>query len=129
MQHADDTLGVLGPGRLGDVAVFDARMRSGHRAVIEAEGGDVVLVLRAGVALHGDAALMTALGRPDPGCETIDVCCRSKFLCLGETNGAAADKLDQTLAQITTILNDATEVYDQQAATSFAPITPIVKCQ
>jgi imidazolonepropionase-like amidohydrolase len=69
---ADDAFGVLAPGRIGDIVVFDARDSSGYRAVIEAEPSEVVLVLRGGVALYGDDTVLTGLGDIAPDCEAID---------------------------------------------------------
>jgi hypothetical protein len=91
---ADDVFGVLGAGRVGDVVVFDARDSTGYRAVIEAEPADVVLVLRGGVALYGDDAVLTGLGDTSPACEPLDVCTTAKRACVQRETG-------QTLAQLT----------------------------
>ncbi|MGE3455304.1 MAG: thrombospondin type 3 repeat-containing protein, partial [Kofleriaceae bacterium] len=67
--------------------------KSGYRAVLEAESQDVVLVMRAGKALYGDAQLVEALTTGD--CDEIDVCNTSKRLCLkaevGKTYTALKD--------------------------------------
>lgn len=91
---ADDVLGVLAPGRVGDLVVFDARESLGYRAVIEAEPGDVVLVLRGGEALYGDDAVLAGLGDGAPACEPLDVCSTSKRICVQRETG-------QTLQQLT----------------------------
>jgi cytosine/adenosine deaminase-related metal-dependent hydrolase len=84
---AQDLLGVLAPGAVGDIAVF--RRGSGdddHRAVIDAEVDDVVLVLRSGVPLYGDDALLTGLGAGD--CEPFDVCGTGKRACVERDTNA-----------------------------------------
>lgn len=90
---ADDSIGVLAPGRFGDVVVFDARVRGGYRAVIGADVPDVVLVLRAGVPLHGDATVVADLGGGDGACDVFDMCGRSKRVCASRLVG-------QTYAQL-----------------------------
>lgn len=79
--HLEGRLGALAKGLLADVAVFDASAHPDERAVIDAEPADVVLVLRAGNALYGDAALVAALGASS--CPKLDVCGASKRLCEG----------------------------------------------
>ncbi len=90
---SDDSIGVLAAGRFGDVVVFDARVRSTYRAVIAADVADVVLVLRAGLPMHGDAAVVQALGGGDAACGVVDVCGISKRVCTARETG-------QTYAQI-----------------------------
>lgn len=90
---ADDSIGVLAPGRFGDVVVFDARTRGGLRAAIDAEPRDVVLVLRAGLPMHGDAAVLEALGSGAGQCDPIDVCGGAKRVCVTRETG-------QTLASL-----------------------------
>ena len=69
-----DSVGTLQAGYAGDVAIFDARARGDHSAVIDAGPADVLLVLRGGVPLYGNSELLT----PFPGttdCEALpDVC-------------------------------------------------------
>lgn len=90
---ADGRFGVLAPGRVGDVVVFDARVRSAYRAVIAAEAADVVLVLRSGLALYGDATVLAGLGDSLPDCEALDVCGTIKRACVLRETGS-------TLAQL-----------------------------
>jgi cytosine/adenosine deaminase-related metal-dependent hydrolase len=59
---ADTQLGKLAAGYVADVAVFDASAHPGYRAVIDATGEDVSLVLRGGVPIYGDGDL---LARPE----------------------------------------------------------------
>ena len=74
------SLGALAPGRLADIAIFDARVRSGYRAVIAAQPEDVALVMRGGVVLYGDTSLVSVLRLS--GCETLNVCGQPKNLCV-----------------------------------------------
>jgi cytosine/adenosine deaminase-related metal-dependent hydrolase len=76
----DDAIGILKVGALADVAIFDGRVRADHRAVIAAQPEDVVLVLRGGTPLYGDAALVGALGAS--GCDAVDVCGSAKSVCM-----------------------------------------------
>lgn len=78
---ASDSVGVLAVDRFGDVAIYDASVHSGYRAVIDAAPGDVVLVLRGGVPLHGDASVIAALSGGS-GCDVVDVCGVSKRICV-----------------------------------------------
>jgi hypothetical protein len=77
----DNRIGTLAVGRLADISIFDARTRRDHRAVLEAEPRDVVLVLRGGSVLYGDDAIVAAL--PNGAmCETLDVCTTMKRVCV-----------------------------------------------
>ena len=71
------------------------------------------------------------LGLPSPGCEDLDVCTGSKFVCVAEAGGTASNKLGQTYAEITSALSSAMQSYDDLNLTqwNFAPIAPLVKCQ
>ena len=80
---ADHRIGRLEAGLVADIAVFDGSERSEHRAVIAADGADVVLVLRGGMPLYGDAALVDALS--DANCEGVTLCDRQKRICMQET--------------------------------------------
>jgi cytosine/adenosine deaminase-related metal-dependent hydrolase len=128
-QLAQDTLiGTLAPGMLADLAVYGGDRTKPYDAIVAARPADVRLVMVGGVPLYGHKVLEPAA--PDaPGCETIDVCGRSKFLCVATTS--TATKLDQTLATIKGAIDKA--LSDADALTpadgwSFAPITPLVKC-
>ncbi|NMC72600.1 MAG: amidohydrolase family protein, partial [Myxococcales bacterium] len=98
----DDVLGTLAPGRAADIAIFDGSARVDHRAVIDAEPQDVVLVLRRGSAadphrllpLYGDAPLVAALPGGD-ACETLDVCGTTKAVCVSRETGGT-----ETLASL-----------------------------
>ncbi len=83
-------IGRLAVGHVADIAIFNARVRVGHRAVIEASVTDVALVLKSGVPMTGHADLMTALGQGS--CESIpanDACGVEMKVCVSrETEGA-----------------------------------------
>lgn len=76
---AEDRLGVLAVGRIGDIAIFDARVHVDHRAVIDAEPEDVALVLRGGRVLYGEQRVVDAI---ESGCDPIDVCGSPRAACL-----------------------------------------------
>jgi len=78
----DDAIGVISVGRTADLAIFDARMHVDHRAVLDAEPQDVVLVMRSGRPLYGDAALVEAIPMGGAGCDMIDVCGSAKRACV-----------------------------------------------
>lgn len=86
-----DTLGVLSPGLVADIAVFDGTSRTDYRAVIDAEPADVALVLRGGETLYGDSDVVTAL--PNGTCDVVDVCGREKRVCAEAETGLAYDAL------------------------------------
>ena len=123
-------LGTLEVGKRADIAVFLPAGGSGYDAILEGSPREVTLVFVDGRLLYGDADLLS-VAPPDGVCETLDICCRQKFLCIGQTGFPAADRLEQTLAEITQILNDALAAYDDMDLSQwdFAPITPVVKCR
>jgi len=91
-------VGMLKPGYFADIAVFDGTQKKDHRAVIDAGVEDVALVLRGGVALYGDEALLASeVFRPSNRCARWEggVCGKNKTICI---DGAG----DSTLAEIRT---------------------------
>ncbi len=87
----DDVVGVLAPGQVADIAIFATRgSRPDHRAVIEAQPEDVVLVLRGGTVLYGDADIVGAL---ETGCDTLDVCGTQKSACVMREIGMSLSAL------------------------------------
>jgi len=75
----DDAIGVLQTGHVADLAIYATRgTRADHRAVLEAEPADVVLVVRGGEVLYGDAAVVGAM---ETGCDDLDVCGTGKQVC------------------------------------------------
>jgi len=87
----DDALGVLAQGHLADIAIFDGRSNADFRAVVAAEPAGVVLVLRGGKPLYGDASLLSALSVPN--CDSFDVCGTAKSACLMGEVGKTFDAL------------------------------------
>ncbi len=87
----DDAIGTLLPGRVADLAIFRRNGKPAYRAVIEAQPQDVVLVMRGGETLYGDAAAITAL--VPTGCDELDVCGTGKKLCLTGEIGKSYDAL------------------------------------
>jgi hypothetical protein len=82
-----------------------------------------------GTVLYGDSVLQAA-APAQPGCETLDICGASKFLCVATSS--ATNKLNQTFEQISSKLSQAMVDVDAQTLLdgyNFAPITPLVKCQ
>lgn len=83
-------LGMLKPGYVADIAVFDGSTYADHRAVIKAEPSSVALVLRGGQPLYGDAALVADPALGGASCDTIDVCGVAKRACVAETGATLA---------------------------------------
>jgi cysteine-rich repeat protein len=77
----EDVIGLLAPGKVADIAIFDGATAPLHRAIIDGEPDDVVLVMRGGTTLYGDDAVVSAI--PGAGsCDALDVCGRDKRVCL-----------------------------------------------
>jgi Synergist-CTERM protein sorting domain-containing protein len=92
-----DVIGSIKPGLFADLAIFDAATRRDHRAVIAAEPSDVVLVMRAGKILYGDAAVVTGARQ---GCETLDVCGRQKAACVMDETGKSLSAIQTAGANL-----------------------------
>ncbi len=89
---AADGLGMLKPGYVADIAVFDGTTNQGYRAVIDATPANVALVLRGGTPLYGDQALVTSQAVGGTTCETLDVCGILKAACvMADTGVSLAD--------------------------------------
>ncbi|MBC8070730.1 MAG: amidohydrolase family protein, partial [Deltaproteobacteria bacterium] len=84
-------LGTLAAGYVADIAVFRTDENAhDHRAVIAANVDDVVLVLRGGVPLYGDDALLATAFFGGSDCEAFDVCGMAKRACVArDTQGVA----------------------------------------
>ena len=99
----EDIIGQLTPQHFADMAIFKKSIsKKNYRAVLDADASDVVLVLRGGVALYGDANLLAAMGGDDSKCENLDVCGSAKRVCVKQETG-------KTLAELT---NAAKHKYD-----------------
>jgi hypothetical protein len=76
----EDQLGALVPGATADIAIFELRSRAApFTSVVAAGVENVLLVLRGGTPLYGDAELLRGLGE---SCEPIDVCGAARAVCL-----------------------------------------------
>ncbi len=88
---AHHVIGALKPGYVADIAIYDGKSRRDHRAVIDASVEDVVLVMRSGKALYGDAELMdqAAIGGAD--CEAFGgpICGVEKKACITKDLGGS----------------------------------------
>ncbi len=93
-----DVLGQVAVGRPADIAIFAADGKSPYASVVRAKIESVALVLRGGVALHGDAALVDALS-PDSGagCEALADCLAGKKVCSKREFGFAISELEKTI--------------------------------
>ncbi len=83
----DDVIGHLQAGLFADIAIFDGSVNSDFSAVVDAEPPEVVLVLKGGVPMYGDAPVMEALGAGDGLCEIIaessgNDCLNGKRVCV-----------------------------------------------
>ncbi len=77
----DSLIGTIAIGMHADLTIFSGATHADHRAVIAAEPSDVVLVLRDGKPLFGDAPLIT--GWPGVAmCDALDVCGTPKAACV-----------------------------------------------
>ncbi len=94
----DDAIGVLAPGRVADIAIFDASTQTDHRAIIDAQPQDTVLVMRGGEVLYGDDALVQTLGTGP--CDTIDVCGVDKALCAQNDFGKSFATLSASVSSL-----------------------------
>jgi hypothetical protein len=89
----DSRIGSIQPGHVADLAVFDASVRGDFDAVVNAGAADVLLVLRGGRVLFGEAATVAEI--PGSGaCDALPVCGSQRAACI-------ADDIGQTLAQLT----------------------------
>lgn len=99
-QGAGSQIGLLAPGFVADVAIFDGSENADYRAIIDGQPSDVALVLRGGMPLFGSASVVESLVAAEDlgGCETLDMCGNDKRVCVEMDTGL-------TLAQITGAVN------------------------
>ncbi|MEM9192650.1 MAG: amidohydrolase family protein [Myxococcota bacterium] len=89
----DDVLGTIAVGSVADLAIFRSQdNRRDHRAIIESQAQDVVLVMRSGRPLYGDETLLTGFAGGDT-CDGIDVCGSMKRICAQSEIGASLTDL------------------------------------
>ena len=94
-----DVIGHLRPGLFADIAIFDGSVNADAAAVVDAAAPDVVLVLKAGLPMYGDAPVMEALGAGGSQCELLDSCLVEKRACVtreGASVGATLANLSAT---------------------------------
>jgi 5-methylthioadenosine/S-adenosylhomocysteine deaminase len=125
----DAALGSLEVGKRADLVLIAGDRAAPYASVVKLRPSGVQLVMVDGRVLYGDGALQAA-GAPVPGCETLDVCGTSKFLCAAETS--TANQLNQTFAQVVQVLTQTLTDYDNMVAVGgvapFSPIAPLAKC-
>ena len=124
----DHKLGEIQEGMLADLFVVDGDPAHPYDAIVAATPREVVLTMVGGKILYGDAALKSA-GPTNPGCEDLQICGRSKFLCAATPD--TTNKLNQTYSQIKAALETGLTDSDTALSTdpwSFAPLAPLVAC-
>ena len=80
----DDVLGAISPGLVGDIAIYDgAEASSPYRAILEAQNENVMLVLRGGEPLYGEASVLDGIPGTE-GCDEIPggVCGMDARICV-----------------------------------------------
>ncbi len=99
-QGAGSQIGLLAPGYVADVAIFDGSVNEAYRAIIEGQPSDVALVMRGGMPLFGSASVIESMVAAEDlaGCESIDMCGDDKRVCVELDTGL-------TLGQITGAVN------------------------
>ena len=85
----EEVLGSLQTGLKGDLTLI-RRRGGGYASVIDGETKDVLLTLRAGAPLTGDASLVAALATD---CDTIEVCGEAKQVCSRAQTGKTFEQL------------------------------------
>ncbi|XXX77213.1 lamin tail domain-containing protein [Sorangium sp. So ce134] len=95
----DDVIGALSAGKIADIAIFNGAERADHRAIVAAEPQDVVLVMRGGKVLYGDAAAVAAVRGAD-ACDELDVCGVAKQVCLEDEVGMRLEELEREAGEI-----------------------------
>ncbi len=105
----DALIGSIEPGKIADLTVFRAAPGVTHGAVIGAWSDDVLLTVRDGDVLFGEADVVAEL---DGTCETLDVCGETRRVC-------AMRELGVTYASVASAI----------AADPDGPIFPAVLCE
>lgn len=92
-------IGVIAPGQTADIAIFDGRTNVDHRAVIDATPADVLLVLRGGLPLYGDANVVA--GYPGgSACDELSVCTNAKRVCSSREIGKTFSALSSASSSL-----------------------------
>lgn len=124
-----DVIGTLEVGKKADLFVIGGDALNPYDTLLASTPTDVRLVMVGGRVLYGDLTLQP-LGPTNPGCETIDICCHQKFVCVAAPSMSATDKFGQTWAEITGNLAQGLAEYDalQLSQWTWSPMTPVVRC-
>ena len=94
----DNLIGLIDEGYVADIAIYAGHGRAPYRAVIDAAIEDVALVLRGGLPLYGDEALIQGiLGSEANQCDGMDVCGSDKLLCLEPDTGQSLSQLESSV--------------------------------
>jgi len=93
-----EVLGSLTPGKVADITIWNGSANLGYRAILDAESSDVVMVMRGGLPLYGDADLIEAT-TVSGDCETLDVCGTDKRICTQREIGTTIPVLEPDLGQ------------------------------
>lgn len=95
------TIGNLYTGYVADLAIFDGAVGPDASSVVNAGPADVVLVLKGGLPMFGDAPVMEALGAGGVQCELMSSCLSEKRVCVtreGSANGLTLASLSSAFA-------------------------------
>ncbi len=95
---APNALGMLKPGYLADITLFNSKTNKGYRAVIDASPEDVLLVVRGGTSLYGDSDILDGLDGKD--CEPLAVCGTAKKACVKKDTGVTLADVQTDVAKI-----------------------------
>ena len=120
---AGDQVGVIEEGYVGDITLFDASERDAYRAVLEADIDEVIMVMRGGEPLYGDATLIEDLVDANDAeqCEFIDVCERDRRACVELDTGHTLDELQDGIHPNSYPLFFCGEPEDEPTCTPFRP--------
>jgi len=123
-----DKIGTIAQGTYADLVVYTPKGGDPYASILANKPVDVRMTMVGGKVLYGDLVMLAATP-PGASCDLVDICGVTKFACVAEPGGA--NKLDQTLAQIKQVLEDALVEVDALTPAdgySFAPLAPLVKC-
>lgn len=125
----DGQLGQLEVGYKADVVVVGGDPALPYASIIAATPREVRMVYIDGRLHYGDDQL-EPIAPQTPGCESIDICGRAKFICVAREGGTASNLWGQTLAEIQANLESAIVAYDAMDLSpwDFAPIAPLTTC-
>jgi cytosine/adenosine deaminase-related metal-dependent hydrolase len=95
---SDTLIGTIAVDKIADLAVFKRGTVPYHQSVIDSDTSDVVLVVRDGDLLYGEAEVATALGET---CDPIDVCGDARVVCAARETGATYASIAATIGAAT----------------------------